>query len=430
MGNDIDRQRLWTRFCLEQVFCIRGEVCAVGDVNGDGKADIIAFKPNALGNQKGNVLWARSTGASFTDVKLGHGFFCIGNERCLVGDVNGDHRADIVLVKGWSSGAPTLEVLVSLSNGTAFVNAMPFTWATPPYFTAAKTFGNFALADVTGDGRADLIEWGQQNAVTASGSTRATGFAIDVFAVTDRAPPGAPPPGPPPSAQGFSSIAIYNCQTDQHRVSYWNFDNTAGSTSSSGLTDAMYSEAGFCPDPNDQPQTFALSPGHIQTFVAVDPDAIGCEGRNDPSVVACAYATLAVRGGAGGGVCRWIVGGQAPSCFASLATRSLSTRAAGGTLSAVADRCRQGFVWREARPDDHVCVTPSTRSDTRDENTRAVERRAPHGGPFGPETCLVGFVWRDAYASDRVCVTPDRRRRASDDNAAAPDHLVRSGLNR
>jgi hypothetical protein len=26
------------------------------------------------------------------------------------------------------------------------------------------------------------------------------------------------------------------------------------------------------------------------------------------------------------------------------------------------DTCQQGFVWREARPGDHVCVTPETRS--------------------------------------------------------------------
>lgn len=76
-------------------FCIRGEVCAVGGVDGDSRADAIAFKPNAPGVQKGNVLVAGSTGAGFVDVRLGHGFFCIENERWLVGDVNGDRRADI-----------------------------------------------------------------------------------------------------------------------------------------------------------------------------------------------------------------------------------------------------------------------------------------------------------------------------------------------
>ena len=27
-----------------------------------------------------------------------------------------------------------------------------------------------------------------------------------------------------------------------------------------------------------------------------------------------------------------------------------------------ADTCKQGFVWREATKDDHVCVTPATRT--------------------------------------------------------------------
>src|SRR5207244_10859723 len=33
--------------------------------------------------------------------------------------------------------------------------------------------------------------------------------------------------------------------------------------------------------------------------------------------------------------------------------------------SAFVGRCLQGFVWREAGPSDHVCVTPAVRSDTR-----------------------------------------------------------------
>jgi hypothetical protein len=33
-------------------------------------------------------------------------------------------------------------------------------------------------------------------------------------------------------------------------------------------------------------------------------------------------------------------------------------------------------VWREARPDDHVCVTPQTRAQTASDNRQAAARRA------------------------------------------------------
>lgn len=90
--------------------------------------------------------------------------------------------------------------------------------------------------------------------------------------------------------------------------------------------------------------------------------------------------------------------------------------------SAIADRCVQGFVWREASPADHVCVTPAVRSETRDENGQAAARRNPAGGPFGPDTCQQGFVWREAFTGDHVCVPSSSRARAAADNAAADAH--------
>jgi hypothetical protein len=87
--------------------------------------------------------------------------------------------------------------------------------------------------------------------------------------------------------------------------------------------------------------------------------------------------------------------------------------------SDMAVRCLQGFVWREATPDDKVCVPPDVRTRTRNENAQAASRRQPGGGPFGPDTCRQGFVWREAVPNDHVCVTPDIRTQARADNAQA-----------
>ncbi|CAF3525320.1 unnamed protein product [Rotaria sp. Silwood1] len=88
--------------------------------------------------------------------------------------------------------------------------------------------------------------------------------------------------------------------------------------------------------------------------------------------------------------------------------------------SNIADRCLQGYVWREAIPSDHVCVTPTIRSQTWADNAAAASRRNPLGGDYGVDTCKQGYVWREAYSSnDHVCVLPETRTQARNDNNQA-----------
>lgn len=83
------------------------------------------------------------------------------------------------------------------------------------------------------------------------------------------------------------------------------------------------------------------------------------------------------------------------------------------------DTCVQGFVWREAFPDDHVCVTAETRAQAAEDNKQASARREPGGGAYGPDTCLQGYVWREARPGDHVCVTAETRAQAAEDNSRA-----------
>lgn len=83
------------------------------------------------------------------------------------------------------------------------------------------------------------------------------------------------------------------------------------------------------------------------------------------------------------------------------------------------DTCIEGYVWREAYPDDHVCVTPAAREQAAADNRLALTRREPHGGAYGPDTCKPGFVWREARSGDHVCVTPAVREQTARDNALA-----------
>lgn len=82
------------------------------------------------------------------------------------------------------------------------------------------------------------------------------------------------------------------------------------------------------------------------------------------------------------------------------------------------DTCVNGYVWREAFSNDHVCVAPSTRSQAAYDNSQAASRVNPNG-PYGPNTCINGYVWREANSTDFVCVSPSNRSLAAYDNSQA-----------
>jgi phage terminase large subunit-like protein len=93
------------------------------------------------------------------------------------------------------------------------------------------------------------------------------------------------------------------------------------------------------------------------------------------------------------------------------------TTASVAVTTATPKRCLQGYVWREARPGDLVCVTGATRTQVGTDNAAAPSRWVP--GPYGPHTCIFGYVWREAYSGDDVCVTGATRTQAATDNGQA-----------
>lgn len=88
------------------------------------------------------------------------------------------------------------------------------------------------------------------------------------------------------------------------------------------------------------------------------------------------------------------------------------------------DTCKQGFVWREAVANDHVCVPPAEREAAKADNAQGGQRRQSGGGASGPDTCRQGFVWREVIPTDHVCVTPQTRARVVDDNQLAAEQRL------
>lgn len=88
------------------------------------------------------------------------------------------------------------------------------------------------------------------------------------------------------------------------------------------------------------------------------------------------------------------------------------------------DTCASGYVWREAIPSDHVCVTPQSRALVASENQNYRSLIDVHGA-YGSNSCINGYVWREAFSGDAVCVTPPRRAAVLQENAMGPSRVAR-----
>jgi hypothetical protein len=93
----------------------------MGDVNGDGKADAIAFTQggNPGGGPPGTAFVALSTGQSFSPPVEWSSRMCLAGETCAMGDVNRDHKADAIAFTqgGNPGGGPPGTVFVAKSTG-------------------------------------------------------------------------------------------------------------------------------------------------------------------------------------------------------------------------------------------------------------------------------------------------------------------------
>jgi len=126
-----------------EFFSVTGEVPHTGDVNGDGRADVITFTRGAAAD----VYVALSNGTGYGASAKWHDFFAVDAEYPLVGDVNGDGRDDIVTFTRGTTG----DVFVALSTGTGFGPGVK--WQDNFGYGTERP----ALGDFDGDGRDDLV---------------------------------------------------------------------------------------------------------------------------------------------------------------------------------------------------------------------------------------------------------------------------------
>lgn len=143
--NAANKVRLRSFFAYDRAF-LGGVNVAAGDVNGDGYADVITGA--GTGSAGGHVkVFDGQTGALLASF-LAYDAGFTGGVRVAAGDVNGDGRADIITGAGPGAG-PHVKVF----NGANMAQLRSF-FAFAPAFTGGV---QVAAGDVNGDGKADVI---------------------------------------------------------------------------------------------------------------------------------------------------------------------------------------------------------------------------------------------------------------------------------
>jgi hypothetical protein len=126
---------------------------AAGDLNGDGRLDIVGFSPTAGSITVWLVGANGAIGAAASYAVPG-----TGTEALVLADVNGDGKLDAVVATNNGSGQESISVLTGRGDGT-LNPAQTFAVTTPtmPPYGAAAPIVNLIAADLRGSGHQDIV---------------------------------------------------------------------------------------------------------------------------------------------------------------------------------------------------------------------------------------------------------------------------------
>ncbi len=149
----VDGTELGSFFAFEPTFT-GGEYVAAADLDRDGKAELIV-SPDRSGGPRVRVLRGLDGAGVVADFFAFETTFT-GGVRVAVGDVNGDGAQDLVVAAGFGGGPR-----VAVFDGAALsASAGPPPRLLPDFFAFENNLRNgvyVAAGDLTGDGKADLV---------------------------------------------------------------------------------------------------------------------------------------------------------------------------------------------------------------------------------------------------------------------------------
>ena len=122
-----------------------------GDLNGDGRSDFIMIY-NANNVVRIHAALSQGNGTyALTGYDMPWGFAAPPNQQWMVGDVNGDGKTDVIMIYN-AAGIARFHIAFSKGNGEFRASGYDSTWG----FTAPP-HQQWMIGDVNGDGKTDLV---------------------------------------------------------------------------------------------------------------------------------------------------------------------------------------------------------------------------------------------------------------------------------